>query len=176
MTLGERIKKVRKALDLTQQEFCDRIGLKRNSISLVESDKRNPSKQLFLAICREFNVSEEWLRTGEGEMFAPASSTELDALAAQYPNMTHETYVFVEKLINLPKASQDIIMGFLREVVKGFGNVKPGTLAKAPSEMTAEELHAELDRQLAMEKRSGGRIRSILIWQLRHGKIKPQDR
>ena len=65
----ERIKKLRKTLDLTQQEFCSRIGLQRNSISLVESGKRNISNQAILSICREFNVNETWLRTGEGEMF-----------------------------------------------------------------------------------------------------------
>ena len=66
--------------------------------------------------------------------------------------MTHETYVLVEKLVNLPKSSQDIIMGFLREVVEGFGDVAPGTYAKRPQEMSREEIHAELDRQLDEEK------------------------
>ena len=85
-------------------------------------------------------------------MFIPAPTSELDALANRYPNMTHETYVFVEKLVNLPKANQDIIMGFLREVVEGFGDVTPGALAKYPQGITSEELHAELDRQIAEEK------------------------
>ena len=67
--MNERIKKLRRELGLTQQEFCTRIGLKRNSISLVESGKRNISDQAILSICREFNVNETWLRTGEGDMF-----------------------------------------------------------------------------------------------------------
>lgn len=86
-------------------------------------------------------------------MFVPAPTSELDALAARYPNMTHETYILIEKLVNLPKASQDIITGFLREVVEGFGDVVPGSPAKPPQEMTDAELHAELDRQLAEEKK-----------------------
>ena len=86
-------------------------------------------------------------------MFVPAPTSELDALASRYPNMTHETYVLVEKLVNLPKASQDIITGFMREVVNGFGDVAPGTPAKAPQEMTREEIHMELDRQLDEEKK-----------------------
>ena len=69
---------------------------------------------------------------------------------------THETYVLVEKLVNLPKASQDIIMGFMREVVEGFGDVAPGTPAKYPQEMTREEIHMELDRQLDEEKKQAG--------------------
>lgn len=66
--MNERIRKVRKALDLTQQEFAERIGMKRNSIALIENG-RNTSDQTIFAICREFNVNEQWLRTGEGEMF-----------------------------------------------------------------------------------------------------------
>ena len=75
MTLGERIKKVRKTLDLTQHEFSDRIGMKRNSIAQVEMG-RNTSEQTIISICREFNVNETWLRTGEGEMFLQLSKDE----------------------------------------------------------------------------------------------------
>jgi len=70
MTLGERIKKVRRDEDLTQYDFGKRIGIKGNSVSLIESGNRNASDQVILSICREFNVNEDWLRTGEGEMFA----------------------------------------------------------------------------------------------------------
>ena len=152
MMIGERIRKLRKNLDLTQREFGERINLKSNSVALIEGG-RNTSDQTIATICREFDVNEKWLRTGEGEMFIPAPTTELDALASRYPHMTHETYVLVEKLVNLPKASQDIITGFMREVVEGFGDVAPGTPAKAPQEMTDAELHRELDRQLAEEKK-----------------------
>ena len=69
--MNERIKKVRKSLELTQQEFAERIGMKRNSIALIENG-RNTSDQTVFAICREFNVNEEWLRTGAGEMFKAA--------------------------------------------------------------------------------------------------------
>lgn len=70
--LNERIKKVRKALDLTQQEFGKKIGMKQNTIALIEGG-RNTSDQTIFAICREFNVNETWLRTGEGDMFVPIS-------------------------------------------------------------------------------------------------------
>ena len=164
MTLGERIKKIRKEKDLTQQALADQIGIKQNSVALIESGKRNASDQVILAICRECRVREEWLRSGSGEMFVPSPTSELDALAARYPQMTHETYVFIEKLVSLPESAQNAIMGFLREVVDGFGDVEPGTAAlpgrtaprrKSPDEMSAEELHAELDRQLAEEKETG---------------------
>ena len=67
--MNERLKKLRKALDLTQQEFADRIGTKRNTIAKYETDTNVPSVAVISLICREFNVNEEWLRDGTGEMF-----------------------------------------------------------------------------------------------------------
>ncbi len=64
-----RIKQLRHSLDLTQQEFADRIGIKRNTIANYESGRNEPIDAVFSLICREFGVSESWLRTGEGEMF-----------------------------------------------------------------------------------------------------------
>ena len=67
--MNERIKRIRHELGLTQTEFAKRIGLKQNSMALIESGKRNTSAQTILSICREFGVNENWLRTGDGEMF-----------------------------------------------------------------------------------------------------------
>lgn len=83
MTLGERIKKVRKELDLTQQAFGKKIGMKQNTIALIEGG-RNTSDQTIFAICREFSVDEHWLRTGEGEMFVKRSrNDELSAFMTE---------------------------------------------------------------------------------------------
>lgn len=67
--MGERVKELRKTLGLSGEKFGEKIGLKRNSLSQIETGKNNLSEQNILAICREFNVNEEWLRTGTGEMF-----------------------------------------------------------------------------------------------------------
>ena len=67
--MKDRIKKIRKALDLTQQEFADRIGVKRNTVGQWECGINPLTDQTISSICREFNVNEDWLRTGEGEMF-----------------------------------------------------------------------------------------------------------
>ena len=69
MIMKDRIKKLRKTLDLTQQEFADRIGVKRNSYANYETGRNTPIDAIILSICREFNVNEEWLRHGTGEMF-----------------------------------------------------------------------------------------------------------
>lgn len=67
--MKDRIKKIRKELDLTQQKFADRIGVKRNTVGQWECGINPLTDQTISSICREFNVNENWLRTGKGEMF-----------------------------------------------------------------------------------------------------------
>ena len=67
--MNERIKELRKHLGLTLEEFGKRLGVTRSAIGHLERGERTLTDQMFLSICREFNVNEEWLRTGEGEMF-----------------------------------------------------------------------------------------------------------
>lgn len=69
--MNERLKKLRKSLDLTQQKFADALGMKQNTIAQYEMGRTSPSDAIIISICREFNVNEEWLRTGKGEMFLP---------------------------------------------------------------------------------------------------------
>ena len=117
MSIGERIKEARKGKHLTQQGLADLIGIKQNSIALIESGKRNASDQVIRSVCRELNVSEDWLRYGKGDPDAP---DEFEALAARYSQMSEEAKAFVKKLITLPAADQDKIMDFLRSVVADF--------------------------------------------------------
>lgn len=74
--LNERLKKLRKALDLTQQAFADKIGMKQNTIAQYEMGRTVPSDAIIFSICREFNVNEDWLRTGKGDMFMELSRDE----------------------------------------------------------------------------------------------------
>ncbi len=60
--MKDRIKKLRKELDLTQQEFADRLGTARNNIAGYETGKRSPSDAVISLICTKFNVNESWLR------------------------------------------------------------------------------------------------------------------
>lgn len=74
--MNTRIKELRKALGLTQQEFADKIGSVQNTITGYETGRRVPSNQVITLLCREFNVNETWLRTGEGAMFKEVSRDE----------------------------------------------------------------------------------------------------
>lgn len=67
--MKDRIKKIRKELDLTQQEFAERIGIARGNVGAYEVGKNAPSDAVISLICREFNVNEGWLREGTGKIF-----------------------------------------------------------------------------------------------------------
>ncbi|MFR4200837.1 MAG: helix-turn-helix domain-containing protein [Flavonifractor plautii] len=71
--MNERIKELRKALGLTQQKFADKIGVKQNTVAQYEMGRNQPIDTVIALICREFNVNEDWLRYGEGEMFRQQS-------------------------------------------------------------------------------------------------------
>ena len=102
--MHERLKKLRKALDLTQQEFADRIGSKRNTVAKYETSANTPSAAVVSLICREFNVNEEWLRNGTGEMFLPVNrNTDIAKLTKQLLNEEDDSFKnrFVRMLSNL---------------------------------------------------------------------------
>lgn len=67
--MNERIKMLRKALGMNQEEFGNRIKVQRTTICGYETGNRTPLDATIASICREFNVNEVWLRTGEGDMF-----------------------------------------------------------------------------------------------------------
>lgn len=130
--MNERMKKLRKALGLTQQEFADKIGIVRGNIATYETGKSKPGDAVVSLICREFNVNDEWLRTGNGEMFKAAPSGALDALADTY-RLTHGEYILIEKFVNMKPESRQIIMDYIVEVAAAFGDqdapVEPHTPA-----------------------------------------------
>lgn len=77
--MKDRIKKIRKKLDLTQQEFADKLCIKRNTLASYETGKSNLSDAAVSLICTKCNVNEKWLRTGEGgddNMFIKMSYSE----------------------------------------------------------------------------------------------------
>jgi len=69
--LKDRFKELRKELNVTQQEFADKLKISRNFVAQIEMGSKVPSDRTIDDVCREFNVNEEWLRTGNGDMFVP---------------------------------------------------------------------------------------------------------
>lgn len=161
--MNERLKELRKKLGLTQQEFADRLKIKRGAIANYEIGRNVPIDAVLSLISREFGVNLGWLRTGDGEMFNAAPSSVLDALAREY-DLRQKDYVLIEKLVKMSPAERDGIFRFMQDVVDGARGcgadpdapVFPGGPVP-PQEMSPEQLHAELDRQLSdQEGQTGG--------------------
>ena len=102
--MNERLKKLRKSLDLTQQKFADKIGCKRNTIAKYETGVNAPSAAIISLICREFNVNEKWLETGNGDMFLPVDrNKDIARLTRQLLNEESNSFKnrFISMLSNL---------------------------------------------------------------------------
>ena len=116
MEIKDRIKEIRSKFNLTQQEFAERLGIKRNTIATYETGKSNPSDSAVVLICKEFNVNENWFRTGEGEMFNPESTDILDQLAAEY-GLSDIASAMIKCFINLKPEIQNEMFSFFNNVV-----------------------------------------------------------
>ena len=122
--MNSRIKKVRRFFDLTQQAFAERIGLKQNTIALIESGKRSTSDQTIYAICREFGVNETWLRTGEGEMMDPQSDDALENLARE-KGLSRAEIILIEKFLNLKPEVRRALVDYAVSVSEALRDVDP---------------------------------------------------
>lgn len=113
MTENERVKEVRKTLNLTLEKFGERIGVTRGSMSNIENGNRNLTEQMTKSICREFGVDYMWLTTGEGEMFV---ETDDDFFERIDRIMTGENETRKNMIKMLLYASDDDIEAFDRLV------------------------------------------------------------
>ena len=118
--MQERIRELRKALNLTQAAFGERIAVKPNTITNYETGLRIPSDSVIRSICREFNVSERWLREGEGEMFLPQDDAdELMALAGRFlgSNPTETQMRFARAVFTTTPQELELITRKARELL-----------------------------------------------------------
>ncbi len=113
--MNERIKELRTSLNLSAEKFGSRLGVTRSAISRIENGVVNVTEQMILSICREFNVREEWLRTGDGEMFLNFAEDEYSKAAAMLSGD-----VFVRSLIieywKLDEGSKNLFRDFIHKL------------------------------------------------------------
>ena len=136
MTIQERIRQVRQKNNLTMEEFGKRIGIKKNSISLIESGKNNPSEQTILSICREFNINEEWLRTGNGTATKSSDTVDITRLL-QDRGATELELKILQAYFELDKPLREKLMNKLVEITASL----PQTATVSPGEADAEALY-----------------------------------
>lgn len=121
MTPGERVNAVRRSKKMTMEQFGEQIGVQKSAISKIEKDKVNLSEQTIKSICREFNVNEDWLRTGAGgpeNMFIPEDMRYLNTVG-RLGNEQNEFKKFcINMLMELPDKYWDYIYEEFKKFVK----------------------------------------------------------
>lgn len=116
-TINDRIKLVRKAANLTQTAFGERIGITKNAVVNLEIPGRSKISDAYIkSICCLFGVREEWLRTGEGDMYAPKKTFKLDELI-QSEGLTGHEAELAEKFVRMfcaldPVTRQNLVEKF----------------------------------------------------------------
>lgn len=158
--MKERIRELRKHLNMTMDEFGARIGLSKAAISLIEGGRNGARDQTVFAICREFGVNEHWLRTGDGEMFEQTRETVLDRLAAEY-SLDKEQVSVIENFLDLSPQERTLFLTQMRKVFGGPA-VQPPRRADVSGDVAAAVVNvqdevARYNAERADEAASGGK-------------------
>lgn len=150
--MNERVLKLRKELNLTQEEMGISLGVTRAAISKIESGDRNLTEQMIIAISRTYDVNTNWLRYGQGEMFIESDEISLDEYAKKNQISAYETEIikgylslepevrnkFMEVLRSAAKATEDKrVLSVVKDETADFG--KP-VAAHNDSPLTEEEM------------------------------------
>ena len=123
--MNERIKMIREHYKLTQDEFGKRIGSARNTIANYESGNRSPSNSVVLSICREFNVNEDWLRDGTGEMFRAEEENSIIAKATMLLGEKDPRFeAFIDTYSRLTPKNRDILYQFMTDFSQALTDKK----------------------------------------------------
>ena len=125
MNCGDRVKQIRK---MTLEKFGERVGVTKQTVSRIENGVNALTEQMLLSICREFNVNEDWLRTGEGEMFKERSpSDEVGYYVEDLLDYDGHGNPFYDMIIEMMKTyveldekSQAVIRNYFRSVADGI--------------------------------------------------------
>lgn len=152
--MNKRIRELRKKLNLTMEKFGGRLGVGKTAISKIEKGDNSLTDQMFKSICREFNVNEEWLRSGYGDMFNPSPPDELENLAKKY-GLTSRDYIFIEKLMKnkeLLSSFEDFCLDYanalLEKTEQNHNRCKP----------SIDEQVEDYRRQLELEEKAAGEL------------------
>ena len=123
--MKDRIKEVRKYFNLTQIDFGQRIGVKGNTVTGYETGLRTPSDAVILSICREFNVNEDWLRNGTGEMFLEIKESSIIAKATELLGEKDPLFeAFVDTYSKLTPKNRELLFQFMTDLSRSFAEKK----------------------------------------------------
>lgn len=126
--MNERIKELRKTLGLTLEKFGERVGVTKVTISRIENNVNSVTDQMFKSICREFNVNEEWLRDGSGEMFIIPEDETAALVSDLLEDSDNEFYQSILEVVRtyqqLSPTSQEVLREFGKKCLENMKNRK----------------------------------------------------
>lgn len=117
MTQGERVKEIRKSLDLTLEKFGEKLGVTKTTISRIEKGVNNLTDQMTKSICREYSVNYDYLVYGEGDMFSELPKTILDELCLQY-SLNDFDKAIIELYVNTPLELRQEVKKKMKEFIQ----------------------------------------------------------
>lgn len=136
MEMSERILAVRKKAGLNQADFGKRIGVTRSAVCNYESGSRSVGEQVILAICREFNISEEWLRTDRGGMSVPTPENSLDRLVQEFKLDSLDREI-ISEFVKLDDKAREAVKLYIKRVSQHlYLNAHPAPAAISKTETT----------------------------------------
>lgn len=153
--INDRIRELRKGKGLTMEQFGDVIGLTKATVSRLESGAVSATEQTVKSICREFGVSETWLRTGEGQMLDDTSDSILDRLTSEY-HLDDRKRAILTAFLKLSPADQDAILRYVDGVAAELSAQQPDPLdIDAEVEAYRQELLAQKKAEAAASATAG---------------------
>ena len=118
--IGKRVRKIRLQKGISQEQFGELIGMKKAAVSKIENGDNSLSRSNLISIWKQFNINEEWLLYGKGEMFIPTSRE--NEIRAFFENaMSSDTDLakiqrkFINTLISLDKEEWIVLDRFMKK-------------------------------------------------------------
>lgn len=145
-----RLKELRKFKKLTQKEFGEKIGVSGDTISSIEKGKRNLTERNISLICEKFDVNEEWLREGKGEMFCQDEKSIVNELVAKY-NLDDIVKSCLDVLVTLEPEEIKPLLDYIKKVVLKYASehIEEVQQEQEPQEeQQVQEVDEEIEREL----------------------------
>ncbi len=165
--MNKRLKTLRKNLALSQEAFGGRLGVTGTAISRMEIGNRAVTEQMILAICREFNVNEEWLRTGNGEMFLDFTEDEFSKAAAPLSNDPFIRSLIVEYW-KLDENSKKLFRDFIHKLSDDMRGLEQTAATKenttVETSLSDDAIEREVEdyrRQLELERKAAEKFGAL---------------
>lgn len=116
MTQGERVREIRKKLELSLEKFGEKLGVQKSAVSKIERGEVGLTEQMAKSICREYHVNYDYLIYGDGEMFDDLPQTLIDELCVQYELDGLEKSI-IESYLSLNSSEREVIKNFVRGII-----------------------------------------------------------